>query len=261
MSLPTVSKPDTSPNNGFALLLENISVRYRIPHERFATLREHAIRWLKRRIRYDDYLALRDVSIRVRKGEMLGIIGHNGAGKSTLLKVVARVLKPKQGRVWINGRVAPLLECGAGFHPELTGRENVFLNGTLLGLTRKEIESRYNGIVDFAELNDFIDAPLRTYSSGMVTRLGFSVATDANADILIVDEVLSVGDAAFQQKSLKRIHQFRNQGTTILFVSHDLDTVETMCNRVIWLDHGGVKASGPAKEVVQSYRVASATKP
>jgi ABC-type polysaccharide/polyol phosphate transport system ATPase subunit len=261
MSLPTVSKPDTSPNNGFALLLENISVRYRIPHERFATLREHAIRWLKRRIRYDDYLALRDVSIRVREGEMLGIIGHNGAGKSTLLKVVARVLKPKQGRVWINGRVAPLLECGAGFHPELTGRENVFLNGTLLGLTRKEIESRYNGIVDFAELNDFIDAPLRTYSSGMVTRLGFSVATDANADILIVDEVLSVGDAAFQQKSLKRIHQFRNQGTTILFVSHDLDTVETMCNRVIWLDHGGVKASGPAKEVVQSYRVASATKP
>jgi ABC-type polysaccharide/polyol phosphate transport system ATPase subunit len=261
MSLPTVSKPDTSPNNGFALLLENISVRYRIPHERFATLREHAIRWLKRRIRYDDYLALRDVSIQVREGEMLGIIGHNGAGKSTLLKVVARVLKPKQGRVWINGRVAPLLECGAGFHPELTGRENVFLNGTLLGLTRKEIESRYNGIVDFAELNDFIDAPLRTYSSGMVTRLGFSVATDANADILIVDEVLSVGDAAFQQKSLKRIHQFRNQGTTILFVSHDLDTVETMCNRVIWLDHGGVKASGPAKEVVQSYRVASATKP
>jgi ABC-type polysaccharide/polyol phosphate transport system ATPase subunit len=261
MSLPTVSKPDTSPNNGFALLLENISVRYRIPHERFATLREHAIRWLKRRIRYDDYLALRDVSIQVREGEMLGIIGHNGAGKSTLLKVVARVLKPKQGRVWINGRVAPLLECGAGFHPELTGRENVFLNGTLLGLTRIEIESRYNGIVDFAELNDFIDAPLRTYSSGMVTRLGFSVATDANADILIVDEVLSVGDAAFQQKSLKRIHQFRNQGTTILFVSHDLDTVETMCNRVIWLDHGGVKASGPAKEVVQSYRVASATKP
>jgi ABC-2 type transport system ATP-binding protein/lipopolysaccharide transport system ATP-binding protein len=254
MSLPTVSEPGSLSNDTVVLRLENISVRYRIPHERFATLREHAIRWLKRRIRYDDYLALQSVSLQVPRGEMLGIIGPNGAGKSTLLKVVARVLKPKSGRVWICGRVAPLLECGAGFHPELTGRENIFLNGTLLGLTRKEIESKFDGIVDFAELRDFIDAPLRTYSSGMVSRLGFAVATDSNADILIVDEVLSVGDAVFQQKSLDRIQRFRQDGTTILFVSHALDVVETMCDRAIWVHHGSIKACGPAKATVQEYR-------
>ena len=252
-----MSELAATPKNTFALRLEGISVRYRIPHERYATLREHAIRWLKRHIRYDDYLALRDVSVQVRQGEMLGIIGPNGAGKSTLLKVVARVLKPKRGLVWICGRVAPLLECGAGFHPELTGRENIYLNGTLLGLARKEIESRYDGIVDFAELREFIDAPLRTYSSGMVSRLGFAVATDANADILIIDEVLSVGDSAFQKKSLERIHRYRRQGTTILFVSHDLDAVESMCDRVLWLDHGVIKANGPAPEVVREYRAGS----
>jgi ABC-type polysaccharide/polyol phosphate transport system ATPase subunit len=258
--LLTVSDSDSMQKDSMAIRLENISVRYRIPHERYATLREHAIRWLKRRIRYDDYLALRDISVQVHQGEMLGIIGHNGAGKSTLLKVVARVLNPKSGRVWICGRVAPLLECGAGFHPELTGRENIYLNGTLLGLTRKEIESRYTGIVDFAELWDFIDAPLRTYSSGMVSRLGFAVATDANADILIVDEVLAVGDAAFQKKSLERIHRFRQQGSTILLVSHIMDTVKSMCDRVIWLDHGAIRADGSAHEVVGEYRAVSAAR-
>lgn len=237
-----------------ALHLEDISVRYRIPHERYATLREHAIRWLKRRVRYDDFLALSDVSLKVRQGEMLGIIGANGAGKSTLLKVVARVLKPKRGTVRIRGRVAPLLECGAGFHSELTGRENIYLNGTLLGLSHSQIESRYKGIVDFAELWEFIDAPLRTYSSGMVSRLGFAVATDANADILIIDEVLSVGDAAFQRKSLERIHRFRREGTTILLVSHNLDDVKVTCDRVIWLDHGVIKADGAAPEVIREYR-------
>ncbi len=252
MSDPALLSHDES-----VLRLESISVRYRIPHERYATLREHAIRWLKRRIRYDDYLALRDVSLEVRKGEMLGIIGANGAGKSTLLKVVARVLKPKRGRVWIRGRVAPLLECGAGFHPELTGRENIYLNGTLLGLTRSDIDSRYKNMVDFAELSDFIDAPLRTYSSGMVSRLGFAIATDADADILIIDEVLSVGDASFKSKSLDRIHRFRREGATILFVSHDLDSVETMCNRAVWLDHGTVMANGSPEEVVREYRANS----
>jgi ABC-type polysaccharide/polyol phosphate transport system ATPase subunit len=198
-----------------------------------------------------------DISLRVDQGEMLGIIGPNGAGKSTLLKVVARVLKPKRGSVWIRGRVAPLLECGAGFHPELTGRENIYLNGTLLGLSRKEIDFRYKGIVDFAELRDFIDAPLRTYSSGMVSRLGFAVATDSDADILIIDEVLAVGDAVFQKKSLDRIQQFRRDGTTILFVSHNMEAVESMCDRVIWLDHGIIKENGPAPAVVRGYRAAS----
>jgi ABC-2 type transport system ATP-binding protein len=245
------------PQDELALRLEGVSVRYRIPHERYATLREHTIRWLKRRIRYDDYLALRDINLQVRQGEVLGIIGANGAGKSTLLKVVARVLKPKLGAVWVRGRVAPLLEFGAGFHPELTGRENVYLNGALLGLSRNEIESRYKGIVDFAELWEFIDAPVRTYSSGMVSRLGFAIATDANADILIIDEVLSVGDAAFKNKSLERIHRFRREGATILFVSHDLDGVESMCDRAIWLDHGVIKANGPAQQVVREYRINS----
>jgi ABC-type polysaccharide/polyol phosphate transport system ATPase subunit len=254
MSLPIVSEPVLMQQDELALHLEDISVRYRIPHERYATLREHAIRWLKRRVRYDDFLALSDVSLKVRQGEMLGIIGANGAGKSTLLKVVARVLKPKRGTVRIRGRVAPLLECGAGFHSELTGRENIYLNGTLLGLSHSQIESRYKGIVDFAELWEFIDAPLRTYSSGMVSRLGFAVATDANADILIIDEVLSVGDAAFQRKSLERIHRFRREGTTILLVSHNLDDVKVTCDRVIWLDHGVIKADGAAPEVIREYR-------
>jgi ABC-type polysaccharide/polyol phosphate transport system ATPase subunit len=254
MSSPTAFESISVPQNDLVLRLEGISVRYRIPHERYATLREHAIRWMKRRIRYDDYLALRNINLQVRQGEFLGIIGANGAGKSTLLKVVARVLKPKLGTVWIRGRVAPLLEFGAGFHPELTGRENIYLNGFLLGLSRDEIESRYNSIVDFADLWDFIDAPVRTYSSGMVSRLGFAIATDANADILIIDEVLAVGDAAFRDKSLERINAFRRDGATILFVSHDLGGVQSMCNRAIWLDHGIVMADGPAREVVQEYR-------
>jgi ABC-type polysaccharide/polyol phosphate transport system ATPase subunit len=257
MSSPTVFDTRVVPENEIALCLNGISVRYRIPHERYATLREHAIRWLKRRIRYDDYLALKGVSLQVRQGEMLGIIGSNGAGKSTLLKVVARVLKPGWGTVWIRGRVAPLLEFGAGFHPELTGRENVYLNGCLLGLTRNEINVRFNEIVDFAELGDFIDAPVRTYSSGMIARLGFAIATDANADVLIIDEVLSVGDDAFRKKSLARINNYRRQGSTILFVSHDLDAVASMCDRAIWLDHGEIKANGTALEVIQEYRCLS----
>lgn len=168
--------PDPEPREDTALWLENVSVRYRVPHERYATLREHTIRWLKRRVRYDDFTALKNINLQVRRGEVLGIVGKNGAGKSTLLKVVARVLKPKLGRVWIRGRVAPLLEYGAGFHQELTGRENIYLNGALLGLSRAEIDAKYKGIVDFAELWDFVDAPIRTYSSGMVARLGFAIA-------------------------------------------------------------------------------------
>jgi ABC-type polysaccharide/polyol phosphate transport system ATPase subunit len=255
MNLHTAFKSrSVSKEDKVALRLENVTVRYRIPHERHATLREHAILWLKRRIRYDNYLAVKDINLNVHQSEVLGIIGSNGAGKSTLLKVIARVLKPKAGTVWIRGRVAPLLEFGAGFHPELTGRENVYLNGTLLGLSREEIDSRYKGMVDFAELWEFIDAPVRTYSSGMVSRLGFAVATDADADILLIDEILSVGDVAFRQKSAERIENFRRNGATILYVSHDLGTVESMCDRAIWLDHGVIMADGAASKVVREYR-------
>jgi lipopolysaccharide transport system ATP-binding protein len=233
--------------------LDGVSVRYRVPHERYATLKEHAIRTLQRRMRYDDFWALRDVNLQIRRGEVVGIIGRNGAGKSTLLKVISRVLRPTTGRVQLRGRIAPLLEFGAGFHPELTGRENVFLNGAILGFSRAQMEAKFQDVVDFAELSDFIDAPLRTYSSGMVARLGFAVATDVDPDVLIVDEVLSVGDAAFQKKSAERIQAFRAAGATILFVSHSLDAVKTMCTRAIWLEHGRLVAEGTAESVVRQY--------
>ncbi len=247
-SVPTRSKDDC------AIRLERIAVRYRVPHERYVTLKEHAIRWLERRIQYDDFWALRDVSLHVRRGEIVGIVGRNGAGKSTLLKVIARVLRPTRGRVQISGRVAPLLEFGAGFHSELTGRENVFLNGALLGFSHAEMQAKFKHIVDFAELWDFIDAPLRTYSSGMVARLGFAVATDIEPDILILDEVLSVGDAAFQQKSAERIQGFRAGGATILLVSHSLEAVQTICDRAVWLEHGRVMAEGAVDQVIRQYR-------
>lgn len=236
-----------------ALHLEDVSVRYHVPHERYTTLKEHAIRWLQRRLRYDDFWALHNINLEARRGQVIGIIGRNGAGKSTLLKVIARVLRPTQGRVWIRGRVAPLLEFGAGFHPELSGRENVFLNGTLLGFSHAEMQSKFERIVDFAEMWDFIDAPLRTYSSGMIARLGFAVATDVEPDILIVDEILAVGDMAFQIKSLERIQGFRAAGATILLVSHNMDTVRSMCDHVIWLDRGRLVAQGSAEEVVFRY--------
>jgi ABC-type polysaccharide/polyol phosphate transport system ATPase subunit len=239
--------------------LEGVSVEYRVPRERIGTFKEYAIRVLQRRVRHQVFNALREVSFEVRLGEVFGIIGHNGAGKSTLLKVVSRVLRPTHGRVWVKGRVAPLLELGAGFHPELSGRENVFLNGTLLGHTRAEMAALFNGIVDFAELWDFIDAPLRTYSTGMAARLGFAVAAATRPDILIVDEVLSVGDERFQEKCTARMSEFRQGGTSILLVTHSSAQVEQMCDRVAWLDHGEVRAVGEPTDVVKQYHAAYQT--
>jgi len=230
-------------DNGLAIRLDDVSVRYRVPHERIPSIKEYAIRWLQRGLRYEDFWALRSVSLEVHRNEVLGIIGANGAGKSTLLKVVARVLQPTSGRARLWGRVAPLLELGAGFDPELTGRENVFLNGTLLGFSRKDLAGRLDRIVEFAGLEEFIDAPLRTYSSGMYARLGFAVATDIRPEILIIDEILSVGDAAFQEKSFDRVRSFLGDGTTVLLVSHNLDQVARLCQRVAWLQHGEVVAS------------------
>lgn len=234
--------------------LEQVSVRYRLPEERIGTLKEYAIRMLQKRVRYNSFLALQDVTVSVKKGEIFGFIGRNGAGKSTLLKVISRVLVPTEGRVWIQGRVSPLLELGAGFHPELTGRENVFLNGTLLGHSRREIEDHLEEITEFAELGAFIDAPLRTYSSGMVARLGFAVATTWKPEILILDEVLSVGDEAFQLKCQKRMEGFRTDQVTSLLVTHNMQTVETLCTRVAWLDHGIIKAVGEPDEIIKAYR-------
>jgi ABC-type polysaccharide/polyol phosphate transport system ATPase subunit len=233
--------------------LENISVRYRVPYEPITTFKEYAIRFITRNVTYADYLALSEITLDICRGEVFGIIGKNGAGKSTLLRLIARVLPPTEGRVWVKGHVAPLLDISAGFHPELTGRENVLLNGTLLGLSKVEINAKIAGIIDFAELWDFIDAPLRTYSSGMIARLGFAVATDVEPDILLIDEVLAVGDEQFQRKCTERIQRFQDRGTTILLVSHDMHMVKRLCQRVVWLNKGAMKLLGPASEVVSQY--------
>jgi ABC-2 type transport system ATP-binding protein len=236
--------------------LEDVSVRYRAPQETLGTLKEYAILRLQQRVRYTDFFALRGISLEVRRGEIFGIIGRNGAGKSTLLKVISRVLIPTQGRVRVWGRVSPLLELGAGFHVELTGLENIFLNGTLLGRSRKEIESRIEDILNFSELGGFINAPLRTYSSGMVARLAFAVATSWEPEILIVDEVLAVGDEPFRNKCEIRMKGFRSKGTTTLLVTHNMNTILSMCSRVAWIEHGRIMSIGPTMEVVEAYRQA-----
>jgi len=236
--------------------LASVSVRYRVPRERMASLKEYTIRWIQRRVQYVDFWALEEIDLAVERGEIFGVVGPNGAGKSTLLKTVAGVLHPTAGRVVVRGRVAPLLELGAGFHPELTGRENVYLYGTLLGSTRRELDGLFESIVDFAELWDFIDAPLRTYSTGMTARLGFAVATSRFAEVLLVDEVLAVGDTRFQEKCRRRMDSFRRLGATILFVSHDLPTIAAMCERAVWLSGGRVQATGDARDVVGRYAAA-----
>ncbi|HLZ26939.1 MAG TPA: ABC transporter ATP-binding protein [Chloroflexota bacterium] len=197
--------------------------------------------------------ALRDVDLRLEAGESIGLIGHNGAGKTTVLKLLAGITRPTRGHVRTHGRVASLINLGAGFHPELTGRENIFLNGVILGLSRREVRERFDAIVEFADLGAFIDTPLKRYSSGMYARLGFAVAAHVEPDVLLVDEVLSVGDVAFQDRSIRKMLSFRDDGRAILFVSHNLSAVEMMCQRVIWLDHGRVRLAGATPDVVRAY--------
>ena len=234
--------------------LENVSVSYRLPSERIGTFKEYAIRKLQRKIKINKFWALTDVTLRVNRGEVFGLIGNNGAGKSTMLKVISKVLKPTKGRVVVYGRIAPLLELGAGFHPELSGRENIFLNGALLGYSRSEMESVFDEIVEFSELEQFINSPVRTYSSGMFARLGFAVATAHMPEILILDEILSVGDEAFQRKCNLRMKGFQQDGATVLMVSHALSMLEGMCNRIAWIDHGKIQGVGEPREVIAAYR-------
>jgi ABC-2 type transport system ATP-binding protein len=248
-----MNQPET---NEEVIRLNNVTVKYTAPNERYNTFKEFAIRWLQGKIYHNHFLALQDVSLTVYRNEIFGVIGNNGAGKSTILKLIARVLRPTTGRVCVRGRVAPLLELGAGFHPELSGRENVFLNGAMLGFSRAEMNRKFNSIVEFSEIGDFIEAPLRTYSSGMWARLGFSVAIDTEPDVLILDEILSVGDESFQKKCLHRIETIMKGNATILLVSHSMALVESMCNRVAWLDHGTLKAVGEPHTIVEMYRKA-----
>lgn len=202
----------------------------------------------------EPFYALRDVTFRIGRGETVGIIGRNGSGKSTALKLMAGVMAPTEGEVRVRGRVSPLIELGAGFHPDLTGRENIHLNGSILGMSGREIDEQFDSIVDFAELREFIDTPVKRYSSGMYVRLGFSVAVHSNPQVLLVDEVLSVGDAFFQEKSLAKMHEFKAKGVTIVVVSHSMELIASFCHRVIWMEHGRVVADGRAAEVAGRYR-------
>jgi ABC-type polysaccharide/polyol phosphate transport system ATPase subunit len=237
-----------------------ISMAYRIARNRATTFQEYAFRLLKRQIEYEELWALRDVSLELHAGQVLGVIGPNGAGKSTLMKVVARVLPPNDGRVIVRGVVAPMIELGAGFHPDLTGFENIVLCGTILGRDARTMRGRAPEIAEWAGLQDFLDAPIRGYSSGMVARLAFAVTTDAVPDVLLVDEVLAVGDADFQERSRQRIEGMIARGTAIMLVSHDLDTIREAADEVMWLDHGRVSERGDPDHVVDAYVADSHTK-
>ena len=234
--------------------LEGVGVRFRVPEEKIPSFKEYLVHLLTRGMRYREFWAVDGADLSIRQGESFGIVGPNGAGKSTLLKVIARVLRPTRGRIVVRGRIAPLLELGAGFHVDLTGEENIYLNGTLLGYGTREIESRFAEVVEFSELENFVHLPIRKYSTGMVARLGFSVATMYRPDVLLIDEILAVGDLRFQRKCLERIDRFRTEGTTVLMVSHVLETLEQHCERVAWMDSGRVQAGGPASEVLRRYR-------
>ena len=238
-------------DGGPAITVENVSKRYRLYKERSSSLKEVVTR--RSVARYEEFWALKDVSLEVERGTVYGLVGHNGSGKSTLLRMMAGIQHPEKGKVRIKGRVSALLELGAGFHPELTGRENVYLNASILGLRRKEIDALFDDIVDFSGLGEFIDTPVKVYSSGMYVRLGFSVAVHVHPEILIIDEVIAVGDEEFQRRCFEYLYKIRNQGVTIVMVTHGLGIVQNMCDRAAWMDHGEVRAEGPAPDVVFEY--------
>ena len=237
----------------YPIQFEDVVQRFRVIQERHDTLREAFARIRQRRTTYHEFEAVKHVSFHISKGEVVGIIGRNGSGKSTILKLVAGVYAPTSGCVEVHGSIAPLIELGAGFHHELTGRENILLNGLLLGLSKRQVQDREARIIEFAELGEFIDSPIKQYSSGMYMRLAFSVATEVDPDILIVDEILSVGDGGFREKCLDRIRQFRNSGKTILMVSHDMTTMSTFCNRLLLIHHGQLLEEGDPARVVHRY--------
>lgn len=231
----------------------DISMRYLMTYDRIQSIKEYVVQLLRGKIKYEEFWALKNVSFEVERGEVVGIIGHNGAGKSTLLKVISGILKPTGGSLEVHGNVVPMLELGSGFDHDLTGRENIFLNGSILGYSEKYLKEKYEQIVEFSELGKFIDVPIRNYSSGMLMRLAFSIATVVQPEILIVDEILAVGDAAFQEKSKARMLELMSGGTTVLFVSHSLEQIREMCDRVIWLEHGQIKAIGATNDICDAY--------
>ena len=241
--------------NNTMIEVSDVTMRFRMNADKIMSLKEFVTAALRGKLEYQDFTALDHVSFEVKKGETFGLIGRNGAGKSTILKVISGILKPTSGSVTCYGNVVPMLELGSGFDFDLTGRENIFLNGAILGYSEKFLREKYNEIVEFSELGEFIDAPIRNYYSGMLARLAFSVATVVKPEILIVDEILSVGDAAFQEKSRKRMLELMGGGTTVLFVSHSIQQVREMCSRVLWLEQGKVKMLETVEDVCNAYEI------
>lgn len=235
------------------VIVEDVSMKFRLDQNRVQSLKEFIVKGLSRQMKYKEFSALKNVSFTVEKGDVIGIIGRNGSGKSTILKCIAGIYKPTSGKITARGNIVPMLELGSGFDMEMTGQENIFLNGAILGYSEAFLKEKYEEIVEFSELGDFIYEPIRTYSSGMLMRLAFSIATVVNPEILIVDEILAVGDARFQEKSQARMNELMGGGTTVFFVSHNIKQIREMCNRAAWLSHGELKMFGPIDEVCSAY--------
>lgn len=238
---------------GIAVDIKDVSMCFNLQNEKIDSLKEYVIKFLKGKIQYKEFWALKNISLTIKKGEVFGIVGFNGAGKSTLLKIIAGVMKPTTGQVKVHGSIAPLLELGAGFDMELSARDNIFLNGAVLGYSNSFVKKKFEDIVDFAEIRDFLDVPLKNYSSGMIARIAFSISTVVEPDILIVDEILSVGDTKFQEKCTNRINDMIGKGITVIFVSHSSQQVESMCDRVAYLEKGKLIGMGETKMVLKQY--------
>jgi ABC-type polysaccharide/polyol phosphate transport system ATPase subunit len=241
------------PMDHIEISVNDVSMKFRLPHEKVDSIKDFLVNKLKRKMQYKDFYALRSINFTIKKGERVGIIGHNGAGKSTLLKIISGVMKPTEGSVTVNGRIAPLLELGAGFDHELTGAENIYLNAAILGRSKKFIENIYDEIVDYSGLGDFIHVPVKNYSSGMRARLGFSIATKIDPDILIVDEILGVGDEQFRKKSTQTMIDLMNSGKTVILVSHSIQQIRRLTDRVIWLHKGEIKEIGETDKICSLY--------
>lgn len=238
----------------YVIEVNDVTVRFNMASEKVDNLKEYFIKLVKKELIFQEFLALQNINLKVKKGESWALIGTNGSGKSTLLKTISGILKPYKGSVMVRGELAPLIELGAGFDPNLTARENIYLNGTVLGHSKKFMDEHFDEIVDFAELWDFLDTPIKNFSSGMSARLGFSVATMVAPDILIVDEILAVGDFKFRQKCTERMNKMLSSGTTLLYVSHNMESVMELCSHALWLEKGKIRMSGLAEEVCEAYK-------
>lgn len=246
--------PEKKQNSEYIVDLQNVTVRFNKASEKIDNLKEYFVKLVRHELMFQEFLALQDITLQIKPGEAWGFVGTNGAGKSTLLKVISKILKPYKGTVEVNGTIASLIELGAGIDPKLTARENIFLNGTILGYSKEFIESKFDDIVKFSELEDFLDSPVKNFSSGMKTRLSFSIATVMEPDILIVDEILAVGDALFRKKCMERMNKMLSNGTTLLLVSHNISDIQKMCQKAMWINRGKTVMSGDAKDVCTQYQ-------